>query len=277
VKPAPFVYHLAQDVDHAVKLLADGGTDAKVLAGGQSLVPMMNLRLVRPTVLVDINRIAGLGYVHLEPDGLHVGPLTTHRSIEVSTLPEGFLLLPRAARWIGHYPIRCRGTFGGSLAHGEPTAEWCLVAVLMHAVFVLQGMQGIREISASDFYLGRNVTAAGPTEILVDIRFPRPSIHAALTEFAQRRGDPAIVAAAVSLELDGDNCLGARVALGGVGKVPTVLDIPFSGTANERAWKEIGLVVADQVDPISDHRGDSHYRRHLVATLVERALAEATA
>src|SRR6266567_8740280 len=137
VKPAPFAYHRAHSTEEAVGLLAELGDEAKILAGGLSLVPMMNFRLARPTALVDVSRIAGLSYLRVGPaDGLRIGALTTHRAVEVSRDPavlRGFGVLPRSARWIGHYPIRSRGTFGGSIAHADPASEWCLLAVLLDA------------------------------------------------------------------------------------------------------------------------------------------------
>src|SRR5580704_10291536 len=136
VKPASFAYRRAGSVPEAVDLLGELGDEAKILAGGLSLVPMMNFRLARPSALVDVTRIPGLSYLRADPDGLHIGALTTHRAIETTTDPavrRDFGVLPRAARWIGHYPIRSRGTFGGSIAHADPASEWCLLAVLLGA------------------------------------------------------------------------------------------------------------------------------------------------
>src|SRR5207244_521455 len=131
-------------------LLGELGPDAKILAGGQSLVAMMNFRLARPSALVDITRITGLDYLRQGHDGLRVGALTTHRAVEKAKL-DGFGVLPKAARWIGHYPIRCRGTFGGSIAHGDATSEWCVLAVLLDAMIVLHGPKGRREVPAAEF------------------------------------------------------------------------------------------------------------------------------
>src|SRR6202046_4678340 len=167
LKPAPFTYHVAHDVAEAVALLTDIGEDAKVLAGGQSLVPMMNLRLARPSALVDITRIPGLDYLRAGPDGLHVGALTRHRALETTRDPAvlaGFGVLQRAARWLGHYPIRSRGTFGGSVAHGDSTAEWCILAVLLGAQIILTGPGGQRQVGASDFFEGFFTIAAEPDE-----------------------------------------------------------------------------------------------------------------
>src|SRR5215831_4913154 len=144
LKPASFAYHRAGSVPEAIALLAELGDEAKILAGGLSLVPMMNFRLARPSALVDVTRVPGLSYLRVDPDGLHFG------------------VLPRAARWIGHYPIRARGTFGGSIAHADPASEWCLLAVLLGAQIVLQGPAGQRTVAAAKFLQGYYTTDAAP-------------------------------------------------------------------------------------------------------------------
>jgi aerobic carbon-monoxide dehydrogenase medium subunit len=296
VKPAPFTYHVANDVAEAVALLTELGEDAKVLAGGQSLVPMMNLRLARPSALVDITRIPGLDYLTAGPDGLHVGALTRHRTVETTQDPAvlaGFGVLQRAARWIGHYPIRSRGTFGGSIAHGDSTAEWCILAVLLGAQVVLQGPDGQRQVGAGDFFEGFFTTAAGPDEVITEVWFPAPAPRAALTEFAPRQGDFATVAAAVSMDLGGPSDAGGvggngqpdggvlrqvRVVLGGVSPAPFVVDTTSldGQPAEPGTWREAGELAAAQIDPPDDESGDAKYRRRLTATLVSRALAEAS-
>jgi carbon-monoxide dehydrogenase medium subunit len=296
VKPASFDYHLAHDVAGAISLLTELGEDAKILAGGQSLVPMMNLRLARPSALIDITRIPGLSYLRAEADGLHVGALARHRTVETTrdqAVLAGFGVLPRSAHWIGHYPIRARGTFGGSIAHGDSTAEWCLLAVLLDAQIILQGPAGQRRVSAGDFFQGFFTTAAEPAEMVTEVLFTKPSPHAALTEFAQRQGDFAVVAAAVSVDLDGADgragngsggtsgtvCRSARIVLGGVSPAPFVVDT--AGLAGQPAspdtWRGAGELAAAQIDPPEHEPGDAAYRRHLTATLVTRALTEAAA
>jgi carbon-monoxide dehydrogenase medium subunit len=302
LKPAPFTYHVAHDVAEAVALLTDLGEDAKVLAGGQSLVPMMNLRLARPSALVDITRIPGLDYLRADPDGLHIGALTRHRTVETTQDPAvlaGFGVLQRSARWIGHYPIRSRGTFGGSVAHGDSTAEWCILAVLLGAQIILTGPGGQRQVGAGDFFEGFFTIAAEPDEVITEVWFPAPAPHAALTEFAPRQGDFATVAAAVSVELasaaridgaggtDGAETNGqpdaallrqARIVLGGVSPAPFVVDATsLAGQpAAPATWREAGELAAAQIDPPDDESGDAQYRRRLTATLVSRALAEAS-
>jgi aerobic carbon-monoxide dehydrogenase medium subunit len=280
VKPAPFAYHRADGVEQAISLLAALGDEAKILAGGQSLVPMMNLRLARPSALVDVTRIPGLSYLRAEADGLHIGALTPHRAVETTRDPAvtaGFGVLPRSARWIGHYPIRARGTFGGSIAHADPASEWCLLALLLEANVVLQGPAGRRVLPAAEFLQGFYTTAAEPDEMITEVWFPRPAGRAVLHEFAPRQGDFAIVAAAVQVDIAGGTLREAGVAVGGVGPLPVRIDT--AGAAGQPAtaetWHALGELAAAQVDPPSDTHGSGEYRKRLTATLVSRALAQA--
>jgi len=287
VKPAPFAYHRAHSVGEAVALLAELGDEAKILAGGLSLVPMMNFRLARPAALVDVTRIEGLSYLRADPDGpderngLRIGALTTHRTVEISRDPAvlaGFGVLPRSARWIGHYPIRSRGTFGGSVAHADPASEWCLLAVLLGARVVLAGPDGQRTVPAAEFFHGYYTTAARPDEMITELYFPRPAPQAMLTEFAQRQGDFAVVAAAVSVDVEDGACRSGRVVLGGVGPLPAQIDAGvLSGQpATTETWRAMGEHAAGQIDPPDDTHGSTEYRRRLAATLVARALAQAS-
>jgi aerobic carbon-monoxide dehydrogenase medium subunit len=280
VKPAPFAYHRAHSVGEAVALLTELGDEAKILAGGLSLVPMMNFRLARPAALVDVTRIEGLGYLRAGQDGLRIGALTTHRAVETGRDPAflaGFGVLPRSARWIGHYPVRSRGTFGGSIAHADPASEWCLLAVLLDAQVVLTGTDGRRTVPAAEFFRGYYTTAARPDEMITELWFPRPAPHAVLTEFAPRQGDFAVVAAAVSADIQDGVCRSARVVLGGVGSLPVQVSAEaLAGQpAGEHTWRAMGEQAAGQIDPPDDLHGSSEYRRRLTATLVARALAEA--
>jgi carbon-monoxide dehydrogenase medium subunit len=287
VKPAPFAYHRAHSVAEAVELLAELGDEAKILAGGLSLVPMMNFRLARPTALVDVSRIAGLSYLRADapgPDGrpgLRIGALTTHRAVEISRDPAvltGFGVLPRSATWIGHYPIRSRGTFGGSIAHADPASEWCLLAVLLEARIVLTGPDAQRTVPAAEFFQGYYSTAAGPSEMITEIWFPEAPKCAVLTEFAQRQGDFAVVAAAVSADIADGVCRAGRVVLGGVGPLPVKVNAdPLNGQpVTGDTWRAMGEHAARQIDPPEDTHGDAGFRRRLTATLVARALAEAS-
>jgi carbon-monoxide dehydrogenase medium subunit len=257
VKPAAFTYHRARTTAGAVGLLTELGDDAKVIAGGQSLVAMMNFRLARPEHLVDITHLEGLAGIRRDGDALRLGALTTHRAVEKADLGD-FAVLSRAMRWVGHLPIRTRGTVGGSIAHADAAAEWCLLAVLLDARIRAEGPSGVREIRAVDFFRGPFTTALQPDELIVEVVFPRPAPRAALTEYADRRGDFALVAAAVDLDAE-------RVVLGGVAPTPVLVE--RAGTAEE---------IAGALELRDEPGISAHYRRGLVRTLVQRARKEAS-
>ncbi|WP_432251489.1 FAD binding domain-containing protein [Streptomyces sp. HNM1019] len=279
MKPAPFRYHRARDVEGATALLAELSDEAKVIAGGQSLVAMMNFRLARPGHLVDITGLGELDHLGVGADGgLRIGALTTHHTVETAPadrLGAGFGVIRDAMRWIGHLPIRTRGTVGGSLAHADATAEWCLLALLLDAELVAHGPRGRRHIPAGEFFFGYYTTALDPDEILVEIVFPRPAPHAALTEFAERRGDFAIVSAAVDLAVDGGDIHGGRVALGGVDAMPVRVPAAEAVLADGGSFRDCAEVAASAVDPPSDGGGSADYRKHLIRNLIERACEEA--
>ena len=282
MKPASFAYHRAASVGEALELLAREGEDAKVIAGGQSLVPLMAFRLARPSALIDINRITELRYVRRDGDALRIGALATHRDIETNAEPgvlEGYSILPRAARFIGHYPIRTRGTFGGSIAHADPTSEWCMLALLLDAKIVIAGLQGSRTVAASDFFLGVFTTALGDGEIVTEVHFPGPAPRSAIREFARRQGDFAVVAVATALEMEDGRVRSARIALAGVSDAPVramEAEAMLSGAApTDEAFDEAGRAAAAGLRPPSDIHGSSDYRKELAAALVRRALGDA--
>lgn len=282
MKPAAFAYRRAETLEHALDLLAEHGDEAKVVAGGQSLVAVMNLRLSRPEMLIDIDRLPGLGHVLPGPDGLWIGALTRHRHVErYPGVLDGFEVLPRAARHIGHLPIRMRGTFGGSIAHADPAAEWVLLAALLDAQVVVRNRGGERILDAADFFLGFFTTAAEPDELVTEVRFPRPVERSAISEFARRHGDFAIVSAAVGFDLDETGGVQApALALGGVASTPIRLaeaEAALAGAApTTDLLDEVAAIAAAEFDdPPTDAHGDATYRRHLARTLVRRALEEA--
>lgn len=269
MKPAPFTYHRARDVQGAVALLAELGEDAKYIAGGQSLVAMMNFRLARPSHLVDLTGLRGeLSFVRSEDGGLRVGALTTHHQVEKAPLGQDFAVLREAMTWIGHLPIRTRGTVGGSLAHSDATAEWCLLAVLLGAEVVVQGAGGVRRVPAEELFLGFFSTVLEPEEMIVEVVFPRAAPRAALTEFAERRGDFAIVAAAVDLDA-------GRVVLGGVAPVPLRVPEAEEVLARGGTFAECAEAAAAAIDPPADGNGSADYRRALTRTLLVQACEEA--
>ncbi|MFJ2746287.1 FAD binding domain-containing protein [Streptomyces sp. NPDC087440] len=283
MKPAAFGYHRARDTAGAVRLLAEFGEDAKLIAGGQSLVAMMNFRLARPRQLIDIGRLPGLKGLRTDAGGLRIGALTTHHDVETATgLGADFDVLRRAVRWIGHLPIRTRGTVGGSIAHADATAEWCLLAVLLDARIVAVGSGGRREIAARDFFQGYYTTALAYDEVITEVFFPHPAPHAAVTEFAQRQGDFAIVAAAVSLDLDLDaggpaGVVGGRVALGGVAPLPVRVPEAEAVLAGggPGVFERAAEAAAAAIDPPDEAGVSASYRRDLTRTLVRRACEEA--
>lgn len=283
MKPASFAYHRAHDVRGATELLAELGEDAKLIAGGQSLVAMMNFRLARPAALVDLWRVPEGSYLRRDGDALRIGALTTHHAVERAQDAEvtgPFGVLPAAARWIGHYPIRVRGTIGGSLAHADSTAEWCLLAALLDARIIVQSVRGRRTVEASEFFHGLFTTALEPDEMIVEVVFPRQAPNAALTEFAQRKGDFAIVAAAVDLDLRDGVCTEPRVAVGGVDSVPVRPAEAERVLRGQRPGQELFAACADAaaaaVEPGSDAHGSAEYRRGLTRTLLARACREAS-
>jgi carbon-monoxide dehydrogenase medium subunit len=279
MKPAAFAYHRVDTLPDALERLAELGTDAKVLAGGQSLVPMMNFRLVRPSALVDITRVGELRGMRRAGGALRIRTLTTHAEVEHARdeLDGGYEILRRAATWVGHLPIRSRGTFGGSLAHADPAAEWCMLALALGATIEVAGPRGEREVPAEDFLLGFFSTALEPDEILTAVRFPAPCPRAAIQELARRHGDFAVVAAVVALPPEGP----PRVVIGGVEAVPVraraAERILADGGLDPASFADAGQAAAAEIDPGSDLHGSADYRRRLTAVLVGRALASAVA
>ena len=289
MKPAPFAYHRAHSVAEAVALLAELGDEAKILAGGLSLVPMMNFRLARPRHLVDISRLRDLTTCGptKTTGGLRIGALTTHRTVETSRDPavlSDFGVLPRSARWIGHYPIRSRGTFGGSIAHADPAAEWCLLAVLLAAQIVLTGRKAGAPSRPPSSSRATTAPRLAPDEMITEIGSPSRRRPAVLTEFAPRQGDFAVVAAAVirghRRRRVPPRARGARRR----GPMPVEVNAdPMSGQpATIQTWQAMGEHAAAQIDPpptspspFTDAHGDAGFRRRLTATLVSRALTEA--
>lgn len=295
MKPAAFRYHRAHDVPDAIGLLGEldaAGEEPKLIAGGQSLMPMMNFRLARPGALVDLaplRRTPALTAIGHDDEGaLTLGALLTHRQVETAgvALGPGFTVLARAMRWVGHLPIRSRGTVAGSIVHGDATAEWCLLALLLDAVIVAEGPGGSREIPAEDMFFGFYATAVEPDEVVTSVRFTRPAPRAALTEFARRHGDFAIVDAAVALDADparsngsGPHLTGGRVVLGGVAPVPVRVPEAEAVLAGAPPSPEVFAEAADAaaaaIDPPDDAAATAGYRRRLTRTLVARALDDA--
>jgi carbon-monoxide dehydrogenase medium subunit len=258
--------------------------EARVLAGGQSLVPMMNFRLATPRAIVDLNRIAELAYIGEDGDVVRIGSMTRQRRLEFEPQIAAKLpLLSEALRWVGHLPTRSRGTIGGSIAHADPSAEIPMVLQALEGEIVARGPQGERRIAAQDLFHAALTTSLAPLEIITEVRFPAVPAQAAcaVEEFARRKGDFAIAAIAAVLMRDGERCTKARLATAGVGPATVRLRdaeaVLEQKGLSEAALAEAADKAAAQVDPISDLNGSAEYRRHLTGVLTRRAVVKAMA
>ncbi|MEO3475389.1 FAD binding domain-containing protein [Roseomonas sp. CAU 1739] len=282
MKPAAFDYHAPATLDHALALLAVHAEEARILAGGQSLVPTMAFRMARPGVLVDINRISALAYAAGEDGVLRIGALARHAWFETPRVagPLG-RLLPAVANSIAHAPIRIRGTFCGSLAHADPASEWCATVLALGGSMALAGPSGGREVAAKDWFQGVFTTAMQPGEILVEARLPLldDAWRCGFAEFSRRVGDFALAMAVVVVRLEDGLIQKARIALGGIGATPVL--------AAEAAAELIGLApsasaarlaarrASEACHPQEDLHATAAYRRDLVGAMVRRALEKA--
>jgi len=273
VKPPPFDHVAPTSLDEALDALAEHGEDAKVLAGGQSLIPLLSLRLARPTALIDLNGVRELDGVQVNGH-VEIGAITRHRAVERSAeLRSAVPLLATAVPYIGHTAIRTRGTIGGSLAHADPAAELPAVAIALDATFEARSKaRGARQITAADFFAGYFTTALEPDEILVKVTFPTaaPGTRASVQEMARRHGDFAMAAAMVSVSPEGEH----RIAL------VNVSDRPHRATEAEAAAdagaspEEVADLATRDIEPVDDLHASSAYRKHVAGVLVRRALAD---
>ncbi|HET7343083.1 MAG TPA: xanthine dehydrogenase family protein subunit M [Methylomirabilota bacterium] len=282
MKPARFEYHAAESVEHAVELLTRYGGDAKVLAGGQSLVPMLNFRLARPAALVDVNRIPPLAFIREDNGTVAFGAMTRQRTIEFSPVVARRLpLLREATRWVGHLPIRSRGTIGGSIAHADPSAEYPAVLTALDGEVVVQGPRGRRTVRPAALFETYLTTSLAPDDLLVEVRLPAMPAGAgyAFEEFARRHGDFAIVGIAAMVAREGGRCAAARLAAAGAGPVPVRLrsaeEILERDGLGEAALEAAAARAAELVQPDSDIHASAEYRRHLTRVLTLRALKRA--
>lgn len=286
MKPAPFEYFAPQTVGEAVATLAQHGYDAKALAGGQSLIPMMNFRLAQPSVLVDLNGVSELFYVQPARDGsVRIGAMTRQRQVEHEPLVGQVAPLVQAALAKVAYPqIRTRGTFGGSLAHADPSAELPAVTVALDARLRLQSRRGERWVAASEFFQGFFTTVLEPDELLAEIALPPPPPHSgwSFMEVARRHHDFALAGVAAVVRLDGSRqeCEDVRLVFFSVGDGPMVAEQAATLLRGQVPTPDIlaeAARIAGQadVDPTSDINATAEYRRHLVEVLGRRALAEA--
>jgi CO/xanthine dehydrogenase FAD-binding subunit len=286
VKPAWFDYYAPRELDEALEILADAGPDGRVLAGGQSLMPMLNLRILSPAVVVDINRIEALNHLDTGREALTVGALVRHadllRSAEVG---QRWPLLDEATRQVAHMAIRNRGTVCGSVSHNDPSAEHPCVLVTLDGVVVIAGANSRRELPAEKFFTGMLSNALEPGEMVVELRYPRQpaGTGTAFVEFARRLGDFAIAGAAAMLTVRNGVCERARLTIVGMGEGP--LRIPaaekmLTGQAlgqseAQEAFAEAAETVMAAVDPADDVHASSFYRRHLAGVMATQALETA--
>ena len=280
MKPAAFDYVVADNIDAAVRSLADAGDDAKIIAGGQSLVPMLNFRLLKPSVLIDINRIPNLAFIEEADNSIRVGALTRHFHLETSPLITRHLpVLACAMTHVAHLAIRNRGTIGGSLSHADPAAELPMMAVLLDAELHIVSPAGKRKAAARDFFLGALTVDLGPSDIVTEIVFPKLPAKTGwgFEEVARRSGDFALAAVAATLTVSSGVVAQARIALTGVGPTPLRAGEAESllvGKALEpQLVDRVVEAVRATVEPETDLHASADYRRHLAGVLTGRTLA----
>lgn len=286
MKPPAFEYQAPASLEEALSLLAQSGPDAKLLAGGQSLVPLLSFRLAHPALLVDLNRVEELAFLRRgEDDSLRLGAMTRQRVLERDPrVAEAAPLLAEAVPYIAHPQIRNRGTVGGSLAHADPAAELPAVMVALGARFRLLRSGGERWVKARDFYLGLLTTDLGPDELLAEVAVPPLPAGAgwAFTEVARRHGDYAQVGVAAWLTLEGGACRQARLVYLSVGDLPVVAERAAAALAgrppSREAFQEAAELAAGQeIDPAGDIHASAEFKRHLTRVLTVRALERAAA
>jgi CO/xanthine dehydrogenase FAD-binding subunit len=282
MKPAAFDYVIADSIDMAVASLADGGGDAKIIAGGQSLVPMLNFRLIRPSVLIDINRIGDLAFIEEAGNKIRVGALTRHYQLETSPVIARHLpVLASAMTHVAHLAIRNRGTIGGSLSHADPAAELPMMALLLDAELHIASASGKRTIAARDFFVGALTVDLARDDIVTEIVLPKlpPKTGWGFEEVARRSGDFALAAAAATLTLSAGLISQARIALTGVGATPVragQAEALLVGQALEPGLIDrIIDAVRAAIEPDTDLHASSDYRRHLAGVLAGRAVSAA--
>ncbi len=288
MKPAPFEYAAPSSLDEAISLLQQhGDEDVKLLAGGQSLVPLLSMRMARPELLIDLNPIDELQYIREENGGLAIGAMTRKRAVEESELVRRLQpVLLAATQLVAHPQIRNRGTVGGSMAHADPAAEYPALAIVLGVELRTAGPDGERRIAAEDFFQSYLTTALEPVEVLTEVRVPilAPGTGWSFLEVARRHGDFAMTGAAVTLRLNGRGSRGsiseARIVLFGVGptavRVREVEQLVMGEQPSDRLFQEAGRAAGEGLeDPLSDVHASAEFRRHLARVLTARALGEA--
>lgn len=285
MRPAPFDYYAPASLPEALALLDKFGPESKLLAGGQSLIPLMNLRLARPRALIDLARVPDLGRIALRDGQASIGAMVTHAEVERSRELGGALpMLPAVARFIGHEAIRNRGTVGGSLAHADPLAEWPLVMTLLGARIRMVSGRGERWMEAGDFFLGPLATALAANEAIVSVEITIPSASTgwAFKEIARRPGDFALASVGALVRVNRDGTLAEiRVAVGGCGRpnflVPVNRQEVVGCRADDGLWEKVAEGVSAVIEPEGDIHATAADRHQMARVLARRALAEAAA
>ena len=282
--PAPFEYERATSVDHAISLLERLGSEARLVAGGHSLLPMMKLRLANLEYLVDINDLHDeLGYLRVESSQICIGAMTRHRELlESDELAAAFPIFRDAERVIADPVVRNRGTLGGSLCQADPSEDLSAVCTTLDASCVIRGSDGERVVSMEEFHQGPYETAVGDAEILTEIRIPiRPGGSSAYEKVERRAGDWAIVSAGAGVWMDGDLITDARVGLAAAGPnttgIPAISDALRGQVPSEDLYARAGAIAAESCSPTTDMRGSADYKRHLADELTRRALRRSVA
>ena len=278
--PSRFAYEAPKSLDEAIGLLDASGGEAKILAGGQSLVPMLKLRFAAPEQIIDINNIPGLEYHRIDPDGtLRIGALCRHEDLEFSTIiQDTFPTLAGAASLVADPIVRTRGTFVGSVCHADPQGDWAATMIALNGRIVAQGPKGRREIEMKDFVLGPFTNALAFNEIAVEAIIPPATgtARGGYLKLERRVGDFATASVAVALDMAGDKVLRAGCALAGVGgktiDANAAISVLNGQTLTEASIAAAADAVAEAADPRTDHRGSSDYKRHIVKTFVIRIL-----
>jgi len=282
MKPAAFDYVLADSIEMVVRSLADSGGDAKIIAGGQSLVPMLNFRLLRPSILVDINRIPGLAFIEEGDRAIRIGALTRHHQLETSPVIAKHLpVLSAAMTHVAHLAIRNRGTIGGSLSHADPAAELPMMARLLDAELQVASRSGRRTIKARDFFLDALTVDLGDDDILTEIVLPKlpPNTGWGFEEVSRRSGDFALAAVAVTLAVSGGAIAEARIALTGIGatakRAAEAESLLVGLPLDPKVLEQVIGAVRGNVEPNTDLHASADYRRHLAGVLAGRAVTAA--
>ena len=276
---AAFDYEVAESVDHAIALLGER-EDAKLLAGGHSLLPAMKLRVARPALLVDVGRLADLSYVRDGEGHIAIGALTRHKDVaSAALLREHCPIVSHTAGQVGDPQVRHRGTIGGSLAHGDPASDLPTVILALDGELVIRGSAGERMIPASTFFTGVFQTAVGPDEVLVEVRVPKlaPGTGWSYTKMSRRAQDWATVAVAAIIERSNGSIGNASVALANMGATPLRAKATEDAIAAGGSIDDASTLASDGTEPSSDHAASADFRRHLARVLAHRALEEATA